>query len=191
MGYSEDRSGWLPTYYKARIPSTGPCAFCATSTRKVVKDIYLGYGVKIRLCPEHSSEAFRMQRSGRDFLCCLSETWKANGCMTARRDKVIWHVEEQRKQTVKRRAAKEDDIGHLPGSYRCPEIRRAVEEAVERGITEIRKLDELVRTLLKAELRRGRVKPPSLRTLRRWRQQRRWVRPGWQPPRLGTATNPT
>ena len=192
MGYSEDRSRWLPTYYKARsIPSTGPCALCATSTRKEVKDIYLGYGVSSRLCEEHASEAFRLQRNGRDFLASMLATWTANGCMTKTRHKVLDLVEQQRKETIKRRHEEADSVRRLPGSYRCPEIRRAVEQAVAKGVTQIRQLDELVRTLLKAELRRGRIKPPSLRTLRRWRQERRWTRPGWQAPTLGTAANPT
>ena len=191
MGYSEDRSRWLPTYYKARWIPDEPCAFCATSTRRAARLVYLGDGVSIYLCPEHASEPFRLQRNGRDFLLCLDKTWRAAGCSNRRRDRVLERVEQERKETLARRARGEDDIRHLPGSYRCPEIRRAVEQAIDSGVVSIRKLDELVRTLLKAELRRGRVKAPSLRTLRRWRQQKRWMRPGWQAPTLGTASNPT
>ena len=65
---------YLPTLYKARVPTKQPvCAICIDRTRGKTSVHDLGYGVRVWLCVEHGSAEFQQQRTGRDFYATLGE----------------------------------------------------------------------------------------------------------------------
>lgn len=161
----------LPTFYKlGRGARTEPCLLCMTLHRGPTVHVYLRYGVSAFLCEQHASPEFRRQRSGRDFYLSMSMAFTAAGCYTPNRQRAlefIWNEE-------KTRAEEPPPARARPGSYAWPTLRTLVEDACRRGIISIRKLRALLEDHLRAELRRGRIRLPSDRTLRRWRLERRW-----------------
>ena len=176
----------VPSHYKNHHGTkSGPCLLCQTRTRGVTTSVHVACGVFVQLCKDHAQEGFRLHYQGRDFTHSLRLAWKSAGCLTKLRYRALDVAERQIKERLAARARGEDDIRHLPGSYRCPSIRAAVEEACKKGAGTIRQLVALVQSMLKMELKRGRMLPPSRRTLRRWRAERRWERPGWAPPAFG------
>lgn len=160
-----------PTFYKLKSGFRGePCMLCMTLHRGPTTEVHLGHGVYVFFCEAHASLEFRRQRGGRDFNLSMSFAFKAAGCWTTNRKRAlqaIWDhdraVEEAGPSPRKR-----------PGSYAWPDLRLLVEDACRRGIVSIRKLRALLEEHLRAELRRGRMRLPSDRTLRRWRLERRW-----------------
>jgi hypothetical protein len=153
---------YLPTLYKARkVPAKSPvCAVCADRTRGRTAVVKLTHGVSVSLCEGHASVEFQTQRSGRDFVVTLMRIWEANGCLTiARRRALEAHLEQQRSRPPRSR----------PGSYAWPELRRRLERAYAGG--------EAVGALsarVQHTHRTCPARPPSIRTLYRWRE-RRWV----------------
>lgn len=161
----------LPTFYKLNSGfRNGACMLCMTTHRGPTKLVYLKFGVVVTLCEGHASREFRRQRGGRDFDLSMAFAFKAAGCFTVNRQRAlraIWdenHAPEPEPAAARRR----------PGSYAWPDLRRLVEEACRKGTVSIRKLRALLEEHLRAELRRGRIRLPSDRTLRRWRLERRW-----------------
>lgn len=161
----------VPSFYKLGSGvRTKPCLLCMTLNRGPTKKVYLRYGVCAHLCKEHASPEFRRQRSGRDFYLSMSNAFIAADCFTINRQralKVIFDEERGRENAL-------PPARPRPGSYAWPNLRTLVEDACRRGIVSIRKLRALLEDHLRAERRRGRIKLPSDRTLRRWRMERRW-----------------
>jgi hypothetical protein len=153
---------YLPTLYKARgVPLKQPvCAICIDRTRGKTRRVELGYGVVVWLCAGHASPAFLAGRSGRDLVLTLMRSWQANGCYTVSRQKALTaHLAGLRATTPRRR----------PGSYAWPELRLRIEAVCSRGGSWV----EVGRVVEKARF--GVARPPSARTLRRWRHERRWA----------------
>lgn len=161
----------LPTFYKLRTGRRAePCLLCMTRTRGRTVDFDLGYGETVVLCAGHASREFRYQRGGRDFHLSVARASAAAGCLGRNRERALKSTWEQ----TTRRTQEETPARPLPGSYAWPDLRRLVEDACQRGVVTIAKLRELIEAHLRAELRRGRIRLPSNRTLRRWRAERRW-----------------
>jgi hypothetical protein len=157
----------LPTLYKARgVPVKMPiCAICLDRTRGKTLERELTHGVRIWLCEGHHSVAFMRSNTGRDFAVTLLRIWRAQGCLTRARTRALdWHL-----NTV--RALGRAVTRQRPGSYAWPRLRREAEDAFaqgERALTTI--------TRLRERHARDHATVPSIRTMRRWFTQGRWLR---------------
>jgi hypothetical protein len=153
----------LPTLYKARnIGKQNPCAICLDRTRGRTQRVTFGYGVEVWLCPGHASVEFLTRRSGRDLVVTLTGVWHANGCMTAARHRALdAHLASLAVRPSRAR----------PGSYAWPRVRVRCERLFAAGVP----LPRVVARVQKAAYANS--EPPSMRTIQRWRSQRRWVPP--------------
>jgi hypothetical protein len=157
------------TLYKARtVPTKSPCcAICLDRTRGRTQRVSFGYGVTVWLCADHASVAFLTRRSGRDLVVTLSGVWSAAGAMTSNRHKAMdAHLAALRGRPPRPR----------PGSYAWPRIRVRAEQLFASG----RGLQHVTAGIAACDF--GIAEPPSDRTVRRWRAQRRWLRPPKPPP---------
>lgn len=162
----------LPSFYKLDTGRRSkPCFLCLTRTEGPTVEVYLGFGQSVCLCEGHASEEFRRQRGGRDFYLSLSLAFTAAGCYTVARQRALRRIFEEKRQ----RSETSTPGRARPGSYAWPNLRALVEDACHQGVIALRKLRALLEEHLRAELRRGRVRLPSDRTLRRWRLERRWA----------------
>jgi hypothetical protein len=158
----------LISLYKARgIPVKSPlCAICIDRTEGKTLERELTYGVRIWLCAGHHSVAFMRHNAGRDFVVTLERIWQSQGCLTRARAKALSaHLRSIHAAfgTRARRAR--------PGSYAWPGLRREAEAAFalgERALTVI--------TRLRERHAGGHATPPSIRSMRRWFAQGRWMR---------------
>jgi hypothetical protein len=156
----------LLSLYKARgVPVKSPlCAICIDRTRGKTLQRELAYGVKVWLCEGHHSIEFMRSNAGRDFATTLMRIWQSQGCLTRSRGKALnWHLRAVR--SIGRQART------LPGSYAWPRLRREAEDAFARGESVLAVIGRL----------RGRhahddATAPSIRTMRRWFAQARWLR---------------
>ncbi len=163
----------LPTYYKNRKASTCPCLVCQTATIGNASDFYLGHGVTIRLCERHASRQFIEADNGRHFELAIHLGLRSAGRLTKRHVTALTSFVSRfsnRHESDRLRTG-----ATLPGSYAWAEIRARLEARLENGALSIQQMVELVTAWLRVELRRGVVTMPSLRTLRRWRFERRWA----------------
>jgi hypothetical protein len=160
------------THYKARGYGKLPiCVICGGPGQGARERYHLSHGVSVWLCAMHRDPAFLTARAGRDLAASLGAVWSAAGCLSARRSAALAaHLGRVRGPRVRER----------PGSYAWPALRREAEARFARG--------EPPRAVM-ADLRRrelGAWTPgPSLRTLRRWHQEGRWLkgpRPGGRAP---------
>jgi len=156
----------LATLYKARGPSTKGevCAICVERSRGRTVRVQMGRGVSVWLCAGHASDDFRRQRSGRDFVLTLHRLWSAHGCLTKPRSRALDdHLAAMRSQPPAPR--------HRPGSYSWAALRRDAEERFRAGDDPARVIREL-----RSRHSGGVATVPSVRTMRRWYQERRWLR---------------
>jgi hypothetical protein len=164
---------YAPSLYKARgVPLKQPvCGICIDRTRGRTTRVDLGYGVSVWLCRAHASTGFLAGRGGRDLVLTLMRTWQAHGCYTAARRKALSaHLAGLRTRPA--------PVRPRPGSYAWPKLRIRVEAACVRG-SSARAVAVLV-----GRARYGIAEPPSPRTLRRWRAERRWL--SQSPPARGS-----
>jgi hypothetical protein len=154
---------YLPTLYKARKVPTKQvvCAICVERTRGRTERVELGYGVHVHLCKGHASREFQRQRGGRDFVLTLQRLWQAHGCLTIARRKAL-----SRHLAVCSGA----ESRPRPGSYTWPTLRRDAERAFAAG----RPVDAVIAALRRLHAE-GTAVPPSIRTMRRWNAERRWL----------------
>lgn len=158
----------LHSLYKARgVPvKSSVCAICLDRTRGKTRERQLTYGVRIWLCEIHHSVEFMRSNAGRDFVVTLMRMWTAQGCLTQSRSKALTsHLNAVR--AVGRAVTR-----LTPGSYAWPRLRRQAECAFARG-------DDVLATILMLRERHARdhATVPSVRTMRRWFSQGRWLRP--------------
>ena len=156
--------------YKCRgVPVKSPiCAICLDRTRGVTRLRELTHGVRVSLCEGHNSIEFMRSNGGRDFVVTLLRTWGAQGCLTRSRSRALeLHLGAVRAAATRLSRAR-------PGSYAWPRLRREAEDHFARG-------DGVSRpSIACASASRDHAKVPSVRTMRRWFSQGRWLRP---PPR--------
>ena len=166
VAVAADWWGMLATLYKARGPSTKSevCAICVERSRGKTVRVHLGRGVSVWLCAGHASDEFRRQRSGRDFVLTLHRLWSAHGCLTKPRSRALDdHLAAMRSAPPAPR--------RRPGSYSWAALRREAEERFRAGEDPTRVIRELRRAHSG-----GVAVVPSIRTMRRWYQERRWLR---------------
>jgi hypothetical protein len=162
----------LPSLYKCRgVPVKSPvCAICLDRTRgrRLVRE--LTHGVKLSLCEGHHSVEFMRSNAGRDFAVTLSRVWSAQGCLTRARSLALGaHLRAIRATGTAIRRVR-------PGSYAWPRLRREAEGCFARG-------DGVLATIarLREQHARDHARVPSIRTMRRWFAQCRWLRAPVQP----------
>jgi hypothetical protein len=150
------------TLYKARnIRSKQPvCAICVDRTRGRTERIEFGYGVAVWLCQRHADVQFLTRRGGRDIVATLQQLWTAHGCLTTARRKAL----ESHLHSLRTRPRRP-----LPGSYAWPAVRARAERQFAAG----RPTQTVASQILRAAY--GDATAPSVRTIRRWRTQRRWL----------------
>ena len=158
---------YLPSLYKAPgIPVKSPvCAICLDRTRGRTLERELTHGVKIWLCEAHHSVEFLRRNAGRDFAVTLMRCWRSHGCLTRARSRALeahlLAIGSTGKATTRRR----------PGSYAWPRLRHEAEVAFARGASTLATIGEL-----RERHARDHAKVPSIRTMRRWFSQGRWLR---------------
>lgn len=158
----------LPSLYKCRgVPVKAPiCAICLDCTRGVTRLRELTHGVRFSLCEGHNSIEFMRSNGGRDFVVTLLRTWGAHGCLTRSRSRALdTHLGAVRATATPFTRAR-------PGSYAWPRLRREAEERFARGESVGATIDRL-----RERHARDHAKVPSVRTMRRWFSQGRWLRP--------------
>ncbi len=160
------------TLYKARgVPTKQQvCAICVDRTRGKTGRLDLGRGVTVWLCADHGSHEFRTRRSGRDFVLTLGRLWSAHGCLTKQRSRALDdHLAANRSAPAAPR--------RRPGSYAWPALRREAEELFRQGANPAAVISQLRRRHADDY-----ASVPSVRTMRRWYFERRWMPPCGQHP---------
>jgi hypothetical protein len=158
---------YLPSLYKARgVPNKSPvCAICLDRTRGKTRERHLTHGVTIWLCQPHHSIEFLRRNAGRDLVVTLQRTWRSHGCLTRARSRALdAHLHAIRTTGTRTTRPR-------PGSYAWPHLRHEAEQAFahgERTLTTI--------TRLRERHAHDHAKAPSIRTMRRWFSQGRWLR---------------
>jgi hypothetical protein len=124
----------------------------------------LTHGVRVSLCAGHHSVDFMRRNAGRDFAVTLSRTWQAQGCLTRARSRAL----DTHLRAV--RALGAGIVRARPGSYAWPKLRREAEARFARG-------DGVITTILRLRERHAldHATVPSVRTMRRWFSQGRWL----------------
>jgi hypothetical protein len=155
----------VPTLYKARGMSVKRpvCAICVDRTRGLTVSLRLTHGVTVWLCEAHASPEFQARRSGRDFVLTLQRLWGAHGCLTAARGRAL---------SAHLAAMAERSGSAKPGSYSWAGLRRLAESEFAGGGPPMPTI-----TRLRARYSGGSAAPPSVRTMRRWHRERRWLEP--------------
>ena len=131
---------------------------------------HLTHGLQIWLCRTHGATEFLQRRSGLEFVERLAGVWAACGSLTRRK------VAALRTHIERIRAA--NDGRKRPGSYSWPALRDEAERRFASG-----EAPNLVIDDLRARHSADTAVAPSVRTMRRWFNQRRWL--ALQPPRRG------
>ncbi len=153
----------MPHYslYKARGMSVKQpvCAICADRTRGKTQEVTLGYGVAVWLCADHASVEFLTKRGGRDFVATMSRLWRSHGCQTENRRKALNSYLAALRPRPKRAR---------PGSYAWPQVRVHAEQLFASGTPTAPVIDRIHTQTY------GPAQPPSPRTIKRWRNERRW-----------------
>jgi hypothetical protein len=157
----------LPSLYKARgIPVKSPiCAICLDRTRGKALERQLTHGVRVWLCEGHHSVAFMRANAGRDFVVTLMRSWRAHGCLTRARARALdAHLHAIHSTGVRTTRPR-------PGSYSWPRLRREAELHFARG-------KPVLTTIAQLRQRHAHddATVPSIRTMRRWFSQGRWLR---------------
>jgi hypothetical protein len=141
------------------------CAICLDRTRGTTLVRELTHGVRLSLCKGHHSTEFMRSNAGRDFAVTLLRIWRAQGCLTRARSRAL----DAHLRAV--RAISTTITRSRPGSYAWPKLRREAEDHFARG-------DGVTSTINRLRQRHARdhATVPSIRTMRRWFTQGRWLR---------------
>ncbi len=139
-----------------------PCALCGHRGDADRVRHHLTHGLVVWLCHAHRSEAFLTRRSGHEFTERLSAVWAASGVLTVRRREAL---------TAHLRAVHQATFSApKPGSYSWPQLRREAERRFAAGDPPAQVIAEL-----RQNHRDGPAMVPSVRTMRRWFTQARWL----------------
>lgn len=139
-----------------------PCAICGHCGRGPRSERHLTHGICVWLCHAHDSDAFIKRRAGNEFVERLASVWAASGVLTSRRrDALTAHLRRIQTGTTQRTR---------PGSYSWPMLRREAERRFATG-----EPPAAVITDLRENYRDGPAMVPSIRTMRRWFTQARWL----------------
>lgn len=154
----------------AVVRGSGPaCALCGHSRRPGRTLRHFTHGVAIWLCELHGSDAFLTRRGGREFTERIVASWVAVGALTTRRVAAVRaHLRRVRDAPIER---------SRPGSYSWPRLRRAAEQRFAAGED-----PNVVISELRKRYGDGPATVPSLRTMRRWFSEGRWLVTGTPEP---------
>ena len=142
---------------------TPPCVLCARARGDERRLRHLTHGISVWLCDLHGGEEFLRRDAGRVFVHRLARVWVAAGALTSRRAEALHaHIRQTR-------AA--GQAAELPGSYAWPELRAEAERRYESGEDPA----VVIRELRGRYPTGGGMRPPSVRTMRRWLYQARWI----------------
>lgn len=164
-GEPRDNQGVAKSFYKAAwIGKLPMCAICGGPGEGPRAEHHLTHGVSVWLCAAHRSDEFQRRRAGRDFVASLQAVWRAAGIRSRRHSAAL---------TTHLRRIRPPRERDRPGSYAWPDLRRDAEERWAAGEPPGSVIAEL----------RGRhennpFRAPSVRTMRRWFTQARWLHPG-------------
>jgi hypothetical protein len=123
------------------------------------------YGVVVLLCERHAANGFLADDGGRRFTRLLTERWQAHGMLTKQRIRALAaHI---------RRVHNAANPKELPGSHAWRAERTECEERFAKG----EPIATIIRDIRDPSRWYGR-KPPSIRTIRRWCAEKRWLQPG-------------
>lgn len=139
-----------------------PCVLCGHRGRQPRSVLYMTHGITIWLCDLHRSDGFMKRRSGREFVERLAMVWAAAGVLTVRRQDAL----QAHLQRIQAAAADREQ----PGSYSWPLLRREAERRFAAGEPPSQVIVEL-----RQNYRDGPAMVPSIRTMRRWFTQARWL----------------
>ena len=147
------------------LPAGGfcpPCAICGYFGRGDRVLHHLTHGLAVWLCDAHRSDGFLCRRSGREFVERLAAVWVASGVLTVRkREALAAHLRRIEAAGMQR---------NRPGSYSWPVLRREAERRFAAGEAPAEVISEL-----RLAYREGPAMVPSVRTMRRWFTQARWL----------------
>jgi hypothetical protein len=163
-------------YKGQRLGGLPPCLICAGPGEGPRAQLYLTHGVSVWLCAAHRSPGFLRRRAGRDFFASLHALWQAAGCLGARRTRAL-------QDHLRRVHQAASEARPRPGSYAWPHLRREAERRFAAGQAPRAVIGEI-----RARHNDGPAPGPSLRTLRRWFNEGRWL--GYLVSRLATAARP-
>ena len=139
-----------------------PCALCGYRGHSDRVLHHLTHGLVVWLCQAHRSEAFLTRRSGLEFTERLGAVWAASGVLTKRRRETLEaHVRAIRQGVTNQQK---------PGSYSWPLLRREAERRFAAGEPPAEVITEL-----RQSYRDSPAMVPSVRTMRRWFTQARWL----------------
>ena len=139
-----------------------PCTICGHRGRGAAFPHHLTHGLQVWLCLTHGATEFLQRRSGLEFVERLATVWAACGCLTRRK------VAALRAHVERMRAA--NDGRKRPGSYSWPKLRDEAERRFAAG-----EPPDQVITDLRSRHANDTAVAPSVRTIRRWFSQRRWL----------------
>lgn len=138
-----------------------PCAACGHRGRGRRRLVHLTNAVSLWLCEVHAADDYMRRDGGWTFAQRIAGAWAAAGVLSARRVAALRaHV-----QQIGRAGGRD-----LPGSYAWPELRGEAEGRFARGDDPM-----LVIVELRGRYAGGPFRPPSVRTMRRWFTDARWV----------------
>ncbi len=139
-----------------------PCAICGHAGKRTRSVRFLTRGVSVWLCGLHSNDEFLHRHDGTAFTQRLGAMWLASGSLTSLRVTALRaHVRQV--QTA-------GGTDGRPGSYSWPMLRREAEERFAAGHDPRKIIQEL-----RARHRDCPALAPSIRTMRRWYTQARWL----------------
>jgi hypothetical protein len=145
----------------SRLP---PCVICGPRGRGPSRPRFLTHGVYAWLCAVHGSDDFAQRAGGSEFVRCLQRSWTAAGAFGARRRAALaTHLHRLRQAIVDRQK---------PGSHTWPRLRREAERRFAAG-----EPPRLVIAELRGAHQGEPALVPSVRTMRRWFAQGRWLLP--------------
>lgn len=139
-----------------------PCTLCGHHGRGPAAPHYLTHGFSVWLCIPHSTTEFLQRRGGLEFVERLAVVWASSGGLTARRQAALRaHIA---------RVQFADTSRKRPGSYSWPVLRQTAEARFAAGEPP----DEVITSLREAHSG-GTAVVPSVRTMRRWFSEARWL----------------
>jgi hypothetical protein len=151
--------------YKHRNARKGQyCVICLDRTRGPARRVHLAFGVDVHLCAEHASPAFQTMRMGRDFVLTLQRVWSAGDALTKRRSRAL----DAHLAAV--RGPQPPPSRPRPGSYAWPMLRDEAERRQAAGEA----IPGIV-AALRTRSAPGISRAPSVRTIRRWLGEQRWL----------------
>lgn len=142
--------------------SNPPCAICGPAKPAKTTIFRMTHAVVIWLCETHRHPEYLQGDRGRTFTRQLAATWAANGMVTRSRARAL--------RGHHRRVDGVPCVRPRPGSYSWPRLRLDAEARFARG--------ENVRaviTTLRGRHREDYATIPSIRTMRRWFAEGRWL----------------